>query len=102
MPPSREKKEQRPGHPPDLASQYSGTTFTGTQPLTNTAAEDAGAAAYTDSMARGGTVNQAAGAAQGAMQTSTDKANANPNRAATFDKPHVCTTTPDGKQTCHN
>ena len=84
----------------NLAPQYSSTTFTGTQPTTNSAAEDAGAAAYTDTMARGGTVDQAAGAAQSAMQTTTDKANANPDRAMTYSKPQVCTTV-NGKTTCH-
>ena len=37
----------------DLAGQYSGTTFTGTKPTTNTTAEDSGAAAFTDAVVRG-------------------------------------------------
>ena len=84
----------------DLANQYSGTTFTGTRPTTNTAAQDSGAAAYANTLVRGGTVNQAAGAAQGAMQTTTNRANANANKPMTYAKPQVCTTE-NGKTTCH-
>jgi RHS repeat-associated protein len=84
----------------NLAPQFSTTTFTGTQPTTNTAAEDVGARTYTDTMVRGGTVNQAAGAAQGTMQTTTNQANQNPNKPMTYSKPQVCTTQ-NGTTTCH-
>ena len=62
----------------DLSSQYAGTTFTGTSPTTNTRAEDAGAASYADSMARGGTVGQATTAAQKSMVNVTNQVNAVP------------------------
>jgi RHS repeat-associated protein len=83
-----------------LQQQYSGTTFTGTDPVVNTAASDVGAAAYVDRMVRNGTVDQAATAAQKAMANTTNKANANPNREQNYPKPKICTTSPDGKTTC--
>jgi RHS repeat-associated protein len=84
----------------NLAPLFTTTTFTGTQPTTNTEAEDAGARTYTETMVRGGTVNQAAGAAQGTMQTTTNQANQNPNKPMTYSKPQVCTTQ-NGTRTCH-
>jgi RHS repeat-associated protein len=83
-----------------LAPQFAGTTFTGTQPSTNTVAEDVAGATYTDKLVRGGTVDQAAGAAASTMRTVTNQANANPNRVMDYKKPQVCTTE-DGKTTCH-
>lgn len=63
-------------------------------------AEDAGAAAYTDTMVRGGTVDKAAAAAQGAMVNTTNRANASPaNKDNQYAKPQVCTTE-NGKTTC--
>jgi hypothetical protein len=83
-----------------LAPQYSRTTFTGTKPVTNTRAEDAGAASYADRRVRGGTVDQAAGAAQKAMVRITNQANTAPeNQGKPYPKPQVCTTE-DGKTTC--
>ncbi len=85
----------------DLQGQYANTTFTGTQPMTNTRAEDAGAATYTDTMVRGGTVDQAATAAGKSMVKITNQANTAPaNQDHPFAKPQVCTTE-DGKTTCH-
>ena len=52
----------------DLAGQYSGTTFTGTKPTTNTTAEDSGAAAFTDAVVRGKETTQAGHAAEAAME----------------------------------
>jgi RHS repeat-associated protein len=84
----------------NLQSHFSSTTFTGTQPITNTQAEDAGARTYTDTMVRGGTVDKAAGAAQGTMQEVTKRANQNPSKVMTYSPPKVCTTT-NGVTTCH-
>jgi hypothetical protein len=85
----------------DLSEQYSNTTFTGTSPTTNTRAQDAGAAAYTDTMVRGGTVIQASNAAQGAMVKTTNQVNRVPaNQNNQYARPQVCTTE-DGKTTCH-
>jgi hypothetical protein len=84
----------------DLASQYNGTTFTGTTPTTNSRAEDSGAAAYTDTMVRGGDVSQASDAAQQAMVNTTNQVNALPlNQEHPYEKPKVCTTT-NGTTTC--
>jgi len=83
-----------------LSTQYGGTTFVGDKPGTNTVAEDAGAAAYTDTMVRGGTVDQAASKAEGAMVNTTNKANASPaNKDHPYAKPQVCVTE-NGKTTC--
>ena len=84
----------------DLAKQYNGTTFTGTSPTTNTRAEDAGAASYTDTMVRGGSVDQASAAAQKSMVNTTNQVNAQPaNQNMPYAKPHVCTTA-DDSTTC--
>jgi hypothetical protein len=84
----------------DLANQYGGTTFTGTKPTTNTTAENAGAAAYTDTMVRGGTVTKAGDAARAAMVKTTNQQNRLPeNKDHPYSKPQVCTTT-NGQQTC--
>jgi RHS repeat-associated protein len=85
----------------DLAGQYSGTTFTGTQPTTNTTAENAGAATFTDAMVRGKDTTQAGQAAQAAMVKTTNAVNKLPeNKDHPFPKPTVCTTV-NGVQTCH-
>jgi RHS repeat-associated protein len=83
----------------DLAGQYSNTTFTGTSPTSNTAAEDTGALRYAQTLVRGGTVGQATAAAQSGMATTTNQANANPNRVMNYQSPTVTTTTPAGRQT---
>ena len=85
----------------DLQGQYSGTTFTGTQPTTNTQAEDAGARTFTDTLVRGGTVDQASGAAQQSMQNTTDQANANPSKPMTYSPPQICSFDASGTKTCH-
>jgi hypothetical protein len=84
----------------ELGGPYSGTTYTGTGPTTNTLAEDAGALAYTSALVQNGTFDQAQGAAQGAMEGATNQANANPNRVMDYATPHVCATTPNGQTTC--
>ena len=83
----------------DLAGQYSNTTFTGTSPTTNSVAEDVGAQRYTQTLVRHGTVGQASSAAQAGMATTTNQANANPNRVMQYQAPTVTTTTPTGGQT---
>ncbi len=83
-----------------LGPLFSGTTYTGTGPTTNTVAEDVGAASYTDRLVRGGTVDQAAGAGASTMRTVTDQANNNPGRVMDYKPPQVCTTE-NGKTTCH-
>jgi RHS repeat-associated protein len=84
----------------DLAGQYSGTTFTGTQPGTNTTAENAGAAAFTDASVRGKDTTQAGQAAQTAMVKTTNAVNKLPeNKDHPYPKPTVCTTA-NGQQTC--
>jgi RHS repeat-associated protein len=76
----------------DLESQYSGTTFTGDRPDTNTVAEDAAAAAYADKVARNGTPAQAATAARQRMVTATNRANAASGARGThYAPPQVCT-----------
>jgi RHS repeat-associated protein len=85
----------------DLAGQYSGTTFTGTKPTTNTTAENAGAAAFTDAMVRGKDTTQAGQAAEAAMVKKTNEVNKLPeNQAHPYPKPSVCTTV-NNQTTCH-
>jgi RHS repeat-associated protein len=83
-----------------LAPLFAGTIFKGTRPTINTDAQDAGARAYTDTLVRNGTVDQATSAAQASMVSTTNRANQNPDRSMTYRPPDVCTTGPDGKQTC--
>jgi len=85
----------------DLAGQYSNTNFTGTAPDTNTAAEDAGGAAYTDTLVRGGDLGAATKSAATAMGATTEKANQNlPKGQPPYKSPTVCTTKPDGTTEC--
>jgi len=79
----------------DLGSQYS-TTFTGTSSIGYIPSLDAGAAAYTDTLVRNGTIDQASAAAQKSM-SATDARVSDTDKPPT---PQVCTTT-DGKTTCH-
>ncbi len=84
-----------------LGSDFAGTTFTGTQPTTNTEAQDAGARAYTDTLVRNGTLDQATTAASKAMISTTSKANASlPPEKNKFETPSVCTTGPGGQPQC--
>ena len=87
----------------DLSSQYPDTNFLGIMPGTNTTAQDAGAVAYTDTMVRNGTVDQAAGAAQGAMEKTTGQVNKlpeNQGKDKQYAQPHVCTVGGGGITTC--
>ncbi len=83
-----------------LLTDFSGTTFIGTQPATNTEAQDAGARAYTDALVRNGSMDQATTAAATSMVSTTNQANQNPNRETTYPTPQVCTTDANGTTTC--
>jgi RHS repeat-associated protein len=84
----------------DLLSQYASGiagqsfTFTGTSPGVGTGPADAGALVYTQTMVIGGSASLAGAMAQGALQTATDQANADPanNQGTPYAPPHVSTT----------
>jgi RHS repeat-associated protein len=83
-----------------LASQYAPSDFTRSRPTTNTTAEDAGAASYTNSLVRNQPLGQATNAAENSMVNVTNQVNKLPeNRGQPYSKPQVCTTV-DGKTTC--
>jgi RHS repeat-associated protein len=77
---------------------YSSTLFTGSAPITELSAEDAGAQSYTMTLLQGGTVQAATAGAQSAMSVSTTRTNADPTVDPKFASPTVTSTNQKGQQ----